>query len=205
MHKRRVSLAATHGEATVDACDDCYEAFRSKTPWLCKYCLANDMWLGRWDPLFRGANLSHQMLLALGRVVTTKVILRPGGITKANEAAANRWDFLFHQSGIIGSAAVFSNAACGSALDTFPDCRNLQDTFAVSFVVQPDAPSDDTGTTDEQKDGLREDGLPLPDRLRTRAARAAVSRIAKLMVNRTEFDSQATALQNTNVVFHHTI
>ena len=46
---------------------------------MCKYALANHLWLGRWDPLFREANLCHQMLLALARVVTTKVVLRPEG------------------------------------------------------------------------------------------------------------------------------
>ena len=54
LHKRRVSSAAAAGEAMVNVCEDCYEAFRGKKPWLCKFCLANDMWLGRWSPLFPG-------------------------------------------------------------------------------------------------------------------------------------------------------
>ena len=36
LHKRRVSLAAAAGEATVAVCEDCYEAFRGSSPWLCK-------------------------------------------------------------------------------------------------------------------------------------------------------------------------
>ena len=115
MHKRRVDAEQADGKRAVCVCEDCFEAFRGKKPWLCKYSLANDMWLGRWDPLFRGANLSHQMLLALGRIVTTKIVLRPQGQEKTAAASANKWDFLFHQSGMIGSAVVFSNADCGHA------------------------------------------------------------------------------------------
>ena len=60
------------------------------------------MWLGRQDPLFRDANLSHQMLLALARVVTTEVILRPEGRSKTRSGDGPTWDFLFHQSGMVG-------------------------------------------------------------------------------------------------------
>ena len=45
MHKRRVSHEQARGKAAVGVCEDCYEAFRGKYPWLCKYSLANDMWL----------------------------------------------------------------------------------------------------------------------------------------------------------------
>ena len=62
--------AQAAGEEVVNVCADCYEAFAPRKPRLCKYALATDMWLGRWDPLFREANLSHQMLLALARVVS---------------------------------------------------------------------------------------------------------------------------------------
>ena len=73
-------------------CGDCYEAFHARRPWLCRYCLANDMWLGRWDPLFRHANVSHQMLLALARIVSTKIVLRPEGQQKTQEQTENTWD-----------------------------------------------------------------------------------------------------------------
>ena len=83
---------------------------------MCKYALANDLWLGRWDPLFRDANLAHQMLLALARIVTTKIVLRPDGAQTSHTSPASNWDFLFHQSGMIRSAVLFQNADCGSAL-----------------------------------------------------------------------------------------
>ena len=69
--------------------------FQGDDPHLCKYSLANDMWLGRWEPLFRDANLSHQMLLALARVVSTKIVLRPEGRTTAGSENNANWDFLF--------------------------------------------------------------------------------------------------------------
>ena len=62
--------AQAAGDQDVHVCEDCHEAFQSQNPKLCRYALANHLWLGRWDPLFRGANLSHQMLLALARIGT---------------------------------------------------------------------------------------------------------------------------------------
>ena len=79
LHKRRVTEAQAAGDDAVHVCSDCKEAFQGCSPHLCKYVLANDIWLGRWHPLFRDANLSHQMLLALARIVTTKIVLRPDG------------------------------------------------------------------------------------------------------------------------------
>ena len=117
---------------------------RAKNLFLCKYALANDLWLGRWDPLFREANLSHQMLLALARVVTTKIVLRPDGSkTSSNDTSANL-DLLFHQSGIVGTAILFQNADCGPALQQFPS-EKTNDSFANRFVTaanatRPDAP-----------------------------------------------------------------
>ena len=98
-----------------------------------KYALANDMWLGRWDPLFREANLSHQMLLALARVVSTKVVLRTEG-NKTLKEEGQSWDYLFHQAGMIGSAIIFPNADCKTALVYFPP-KSVSETFAVAFVA----------------------------------------------------------------------
>ena len=161
-------------------CPDCKEAFEGQKPWLCKYALANDLWLGRWDPLFRNANLSHQMLLALARVVTTKIVLRPDGSKdKSSDATAN-WDFLFRQSGIIGTAILFQNADCGNALKQFPS-EKINDSFAVSFVTAESAQE--------------------PEQQQAHAKRFVSSKIAKLKVNRREFDSQAEKLKQSNCVY----
>ena len=61
LHKRRVSESQRVGEEPVAVCPDCFDSFFSDAPWLGKYALANDLWLGRWDLLFRNANLAHQM------------------------------------------------------------------------------------------------------------------------------------------------
>ena len=75
---------------------------------MCRFALANHLWLGRWLPLYRNANLSHQMLLALARIVTTKVVLRPEGNSRAKTGdGASSWDFLFNQAGMIGTAILF--------------------------------------------------------------------------------------------------
>ena len=121
LHKRRVDDEQRRGEKKVFVCSDCYDAFSPKKPHLCRFALANHLWLGRWDPLFRDANLSHQMLLALARVVTTKVVLRPeGNLTNKTGDSAPSWDFVFQQSGMIGSAIVFGNASCKKAMTEFP-------------------------------------------------------------------------------------
>ena len=181
LHKRRVNETQAAGQAKVHVCPECKEAFEGPSPWLCKYALANDLWLGRWDPLFRNANLSHQMLLALARVVTTKIVLRPDGSkNKSSDATAN-WDFLFHQSGIIGTAILFQNADCGAALQQFP-AEKINDSFAVSFVA-----AEDVDKSEQQQ--------------QTRAEDFVKSKIAKLKVDRREFDSQAEALTKFNKVY----
>ena len=61
LHKRRVNEAQASGNQKVFVCADCHEAFCPPAPWMYKYALANHLWLGRWDPLFREAisNLCH--------------------------------------------------------------------------------------------------------------------------------------------------
>lgn len=117
------------------------------------------------------ASLAHQLLVALGRVVSTQVVLRPGGGTKQTGDADNKWDFCAHQSGMIGSALAFANAACGRALGRFPDPRNLSQTFVVSFVSAPQQTADATETVSERRDGLAQEGLTLQGRQGTREAR----------------------------------
>ena len=76
MHKRRVSAASLRGESPVWVCELCYAAFRGQHPKLSEFCLANWLWLGRHTPLLRDATLGSQLLLALGRVVSTKVCIQ---------------------------------------------------------------------------------------------------------------------------------
>ncbi|CAK0796442.1 unnamed protein product, partial [Prorocentrum cordatum] len=180
LHKRRVTEEQAAGRSAVHVCADCKEAFEGPGPWLCKYALANDLWLGRWCPLFRKANLSHQMLLALARVVTTKIVLRPDGSKNKSSDCTGNWDFLFHQSGIIGTAILFQNADCGPALQQFPP-PHIHDSFAVSFVAATTA------------------GDP-----QAQAKEFVATKIAKLKVSRPEFDAQAAALTKSNVVYDKT-
>ena len=101
----------------------------------------------------------------------------------------------------MGRQSFFANAASGPAFETFPDARTLSNTFAMSFVVEPDASEPGAETAEEQGDGLREEGLSLAERQRTRAARSAVRKIVKLKVDRREFAHQAKALKDTNIVY----
>lgn len=175
LHRRRVSNAQAKGTRAVLVCGECKESFGHRKPWLCKYALANDLWLGRWVPLLRNANLTHQMLLARARLVTTKVVLRPEQKNKTSSTDTASWDFLFHQSGMIGSAILFQNANCGKALSEFPSA-SLGRSLAVTFVA---------ATRDASQDN----------------ARKAVSKIAKLMLDRKEFEEQARWLTQHNIVY----
>ena len=175
LHKRRVNEAQASGDEPVFTCVDCFAAFSPARPSMSKYALANHMWLGRWDPLFRDANLSHQMLLALARVVTTKVVLRPEGRLVNKEGSHSSWDLLFHQSGMIGSAVLFGNGTCKAALERFPP-RSVKDAFAVSFVSQLPPPSPTA-----RPDGIsRYEGLDAMAQAEQEEARRVVKGIAIL-------------------------
>ena len=208
MHKRRVDGCQAAGDKPAWVCEDCYAAFQPSHPRMCKYALANHMWIGRRDPLFVNANLTHQMLLALARVVTTKIVLRPWA-EKGAKGDAPTWDFLLHQSGMVGSAIVFGNASCKEAMQQFPP-TSLQDAFAVTFV----AAKEQAAGGPEEKHGSASDGPAASDQPQwshegldssaaaaQNTARRAVRGIARLKVNRSEFDQQARALQSTNVVY----
>ena len=199
LHKRRIETKHLTGTAPSNVCADCFDAFSADNPWLCKYCLANDMWLGRWAPIFRNANVTHQMLMALARIVTTKIVLRPEGRASQAAGAENRWDFLFHQAGMIGSAILFPNADCGDAMRQYPP-ESMGESFAVSFVATPSM----TVEVDDQDPALttlRGEGLNAPGARAQLYARRTVSKIAKLQLNRREFDDQAALLKETNVVY----
>ena len=120
------------------------------------------------------------MLLALARIVTTKIVLRPDGSKSSTTSPTDCWDFLFHQSGIIGTAILFQNADCGKALEHFPPDK-INDSFAVSFVT--DVQGDDT------------------EKAQNQAKSFVASKIAKLKVDRREFDEQSRALVTSNVVY----
>ncbi|CAE7839256.1 unnamed protein product, partial [Symbiodinium sp. CCMP2592] len=178
LHKRRVTGDMVRGNAPAAVCEDCVEAFSGRKPWLCKYALANDLWLGRPDPLLWKANMTHEMCLALARTVATKVVLRAGGASQAESSnrPSNSWDYVFQQSGLVGSAVVFHNGDAEYALESLPPTK-LNDALAVSFCV--DLPSA----------GMQEQ------------SRAAVSRIARLQLHKEEFVQQAEALRETNPVY----
>ncbi|CAJ1335646.1 unnamed protein product, partial [Effrenium voratum] len=178
LHQRRVTEDMAHGKAPAAACEDCVEEFFGKRPWLCKYALANDLWLGRPDPLLWKANMTHEMCLALARTVATKVVLRAGGASQSesSNSSSSRWDYVFQQSGLVGSAVVFHNGDAEYALDSLPP-RKLNDSLAISFCV-------DLPTAEAQEQ-----------------SRATVSRVVQLRLHRSEFVQQAEALRETNPVY----
>ena len=192
MHKRRVSHRQADGEDPAHVCSDCHGAFSPLKPSLCKYALSNDLWLGRWPPVLRRANdnLSHQMLLALARLVTMKVPLRPETSTRLQKSEPAPWDFLFNQMGMIGSAILFCNGRCDEALPVDPPGEgepkparyppvSLGKAIAVTFsgpVPREFYELDrGAGTAPHASEGLTKDEANAQ-----RAVKHAVSKIAKL-------------------------
>ena len=171
LHKRRVSAAAVRGEESVGICHDCHRAFSSKKPRLCRFALANDLWLGRMDPLFVDANMTHEMCLALARTVATKVVLRAGGTS----VAPNQWDCQYRQTGYVGSSVLFHNGDAKHALQSLPPDK-LNDALAITFCTDLPREDHDHG-------------------------REAVSKIVQLRLHRDKFLKQADALMTTNIVY----
>ena len=97
LHKRRVPSQALAGDVPVDVCSDCRAALWAKRPVVPRLALVNDLWLGRHPPLLRDANLAHQLLLALGRVVSTKVYLSSKGADTAVRQDQESWRQKFLQ------------------------------------------------------------------------------------------------------------
>ena len=176
LHKRRVPEAAIRGELPVRVCRDCHGSFSGKKPTLCKYALANDMWLGRIDPLLWKANLTHEMCLALARTVATKVVLRSGQNQSHGSQNVNQWDHVFQQSGLVGSAIVFHNGDATNAVESLPP-RKFNDALAVTFCTHlPQAEGQEEG-------------------------QSAVRSIAQFQLQKSLFVEQADSLRETNTVY----
>ena len=88
------------------------------------------------------------------------------------------WDFLFHQSGMIGSAILFGNASCKKAMTQFPP-QSLRGEVAVSFVGPLEPPPLQQHQTRYSDDALAGEGLEANERARQLAAKRAVKGIAK--------------------------
>ena len=87
---------------------------------MAKHALSNFLWIGRHPPLFRGTSLGHQLLLALGRVVSQKVYLSSTGVEEPVRQHATTWRHRFLQSGIQGTGIVFGNGSLDQAMASFP-------------------------------------------------------------------------------------
>ena len=118
------------------------------------------------------------MCLALARTVATKVVLRAGGTsqTETSDKSNNSWDYVFQQSGLVGSAVVFHNGDAEYALESLPP-RKLSDALTFLFA------------------------WTLPSAEAQEESRATVSRVARLQLHRHEFVQQAEAPRDTNPVY----
>jgi len=194
MHKRRVPEGACAGTERVPVCRECKDCYKGQNPRLCKYALSNFLWLGRHPPLLRKAPLGHQLLLALGRVVSTKVYLSSKGVDEHARQHAETWRQQFLQSGIQGTSIVFGNGSSGAAMESFPpSTEDLRDTFVAVFTG-PEHPTADEQEAIDGEDKKSEDR-------RLQMAQQRLKKEVELAVSRGEFEAQARRLQETNQVY----
>ena len=195
MHRKRVSKAALEGKETVAICQCCFDAYSKRNPRaMSKTALSNNLWLGRHPPLLRDASLGHQLLLALARVVSTKVYLSSKGVDESARQHASTWRRRFLQSGIQGTAIVFNNASATEALAGFPPtAEELQQTFAAVFTG-PENP------TEAQQEDIEGSG-PEHAKARETMARARMRKEVELEVDKVLLDEQARFLLRTNYAY----
>ena len=111
-----------------------------------KLSLASWLWLGRHHPLLREANLGHQLLLALARVVSTKVYLSSKGKDAAVAQQSTAWRQKFLQTGMQGTAIVLGNGDSSEAVQDFPPSDDvLQDSFVAVFTGPEILPPAESG------------------------------------------------------------
>ena len=135
MHKRRVTEEHLNGLATAPVCEDCHDAYWKGKPTLCKWAHSNYNWPGRHPPLLRDTTWGHQLLLAKGRVVSTKVHLSSKGVDVVTRQHLPSWRKKFLQQGMSGTAIVYGNGSADDAMASFPpDDAVLQDSFMAVFT-----------------------------------------------------------------------
>ena len=183
MHKRRVTEQHLNGTDTAPVCEDCHDAYWKAKPTLCKWALSNYNWLGRHLPLLRDTTLGHQLLLAKGRVVSTKVHLSSKGVDVVTRQHLPSWRKKFLQQGMSGTAIVYGNGSADDAMTSFPPDDNiLQDSFMAVFT----GPESDVILTPEEQE---------------EQARAALRKEVELHVCKSTYEEQANLLIRTNYVY----
>jgi len=160
-----------------------------------KFALANSLWLGRHLVLLRSANLGRQLLLALARVVSTKVHLSSKGKEEAVRQQATSWRKKFLQTGMQGTSIVFGNGDASEALAEFPPSEDvLQDSFVAVFTG-PDNPS-------PAESRIINGNSESDAQARTKMAQMALRKEIQLHVEKHLLDEQATYLMKTNYVYN---
>jgi len=194
MHKRRAPEATLRGETPVCVCAGCYSALKGKRPTMPRQALANFLWLGRHPPLLREARLGHALLLALGRVVSTKVYLSSKGRDESARQHTMNWRHKFLQQGMQGTAVVFGNGDSGKALGEFPPSADvLQDSFVAVFT----GPEKPTNAQERVLQGTGAEHQKAQQAMAVEALRKEV----ELWVDKEELDLQARYLMDTNYVY----
>lgn len=122
-------------------CTTCHDVLSKKKPELSKFAFTNYLpWFGRHPPLHRDATLAHQLVVVLGRVVSTKVYLSSKGVDESVCQGPQTWRQKFLQQGIKGIAIVYGNATWTMQCAVFRQREVVQDTFAAVFIG-PESPS----------------------------------------------------------------
>ena len=194
LHKRRITQAALNGVDKVNVCTLCYEAFKGVKPKMSAVCLANCNWIGRHETMLRDTTLGHELLLPVGRVVSTKVYLTSAGADEKAKQHCESWRQKSLQRGMQGTAIVFGNANVDVALSQFPPTtQELQDSFVAVFTGPSDPTPEERAVIQERSVNARAQKDDM--------ARAVMSSEVQFQVNKELFDKQAKHLLKTNYVY----
>ena len=144
--------------------------------------------------MFRDASLGHRLLLALGRVVSTKVYLSSKGRDETVKQSRETWRQRFLQRGMQGTAILFGNGSSDDAMRSFPPSQEVcQDSFVAVFTG-PEEPT-------QEQSAVMEGTTPEARKAQDAMARSALRKEVELQVQKDEFDQQARRLKATNYVY----
>ena len=98
-------------------------------------------WLGRHPPLLCDSTLGRQLLLVLGRVVSTMVYLSRKSKDEAVRQAAMSWRQKFLQQGMQGTAIVCGNGSADDIMLSFPPSSDVVQYAFVAVLTLPEQPT----------------------------------------------------------------
>ena len=114
---------------SVPVCAECKRSLRGPRPYLCRYALANDLWMGKLPAPLRGLSEGAWMLLALARPLIRRFTCYCDSDEKR---CADRDEMI---KAFVGNVAAFAQGDGGSLLSSLPpSAAEMAERLAIVFV-----------------------------------------------------------------------